>query len=360
VPEDEEMAKNKDVEEAANKDNEKEERSAENPNDESTITTNSDTGEERSAEINDMSNIENEEERSEDVLMGNDLMQHIEGSENHRNRIKYRLRKQINSIKDQRFNKEHYNYLQYENEVAAGGLFTPMNKEQYMQVVSVLGQRLQEGKVIDKVMLQKCMVGHCFAQQMSAAKGIRMYGERAMEAMAKEYAQLDNLAVFIPRMWNSLTKEERISALSVIDLVQEKRSGKIKGRTVVDGRGQQGSYEKVQISSYALTIDGFFCTLVIDAKEDRDVGVSDIAGAFLKAKQRDYVIIKMRGPAVEASLRVNYEKYSPFVVIEKGGTKVIYMQLLKAMYGTLTAALFWYELFAGTLKEEGFFINPYD
>ena len=36
------------------------------------------------------------------------------------------------------------------------------------------------------------------------------------------------------------------------------------------------------------------------------------------------------------------------------------MQLLKAMYGTLTAALFWYDLFAGNLKEDGFSINQYD
>jgi len=58
VPEDEEMAKNNDAEEAVNDDKNKD-------HDESTITTtNIETGEERSAERDNMNNLENEEERS--------------------------------------------------------------------------------------------------------------------------------------------------------------------------------------------------------------------------------------------------------------------------------------------------------
>jgi len=42
------------------------------------------------------------------------------------------------------------------------------------------------------------------------------------------------------------------------------------------------------------------------------------------------------------------------------GRKVIYVQLVKALYGCVVSALLWYELFLGYLKEMGFEINPYD
>ena len=39
---------------------------------------------------------------------------------------------------------------------------------------------------------------------------------------------------------------------------------------------------------------------------------------------------------------------------------MLYMELLKAMYGTLTAPILWYKLFASTLIDMGFTINKYD
>jgi hypothetical protein len=53
------------------------------------------------------------------------------------------------------------------------------------------------------------------------------------------------------------------------------------------------------------------------------------------------------------------EKYQSFVAIESG-KKVLYLQLLKALYGCVRSALLWYELFATTLKKMGFVLNPYD
>ena len=39
---------------------------------------------------------------------------------------------------------------------------------------------------------------------------------------------------------------------------------------------------------------------------------------------------------------------------------MLYMQLLKALYGCIKLALLWYNLFTDTLKEMGFELNPYD
>ena len=47
------------------------------------------------------------------------------------------------------------------------------------------------------------------------------------------------------------------------------------------------------------------------------------------------------------------------MVYEKG-RKVLYMEVLQAIYGCIESALRWYELFSETLVKEGWKINPYD
>ena len=44
----------------------------------------------------------------------------------------------------------------------------------------------------------------------------------------------------------------------------------------------------------------------------------------------------------------------------KKGEPVIYVRLLKALYGTLKSALLFWENLSETLQEWGFKINPYD
>ena len=51
--------------------------------------------------------------------------------------------------------------------------------------------------------------------------------------------------------------------------------------------------------------------------------------------------------------------YGPFVVFENG-KKVIYLQVLRALYGMLVAALLWYKTLRKDLEEIGFEFNPYD
>jgi hypothetical protein len=73
----------------------------------------------------------------------------------------------------------------------------------------------------------------------------------------------------------------------------------------------------------------------------------------------DFVLLKLTSKSVKIMCMVN-TKYKPFVITENG-KKVLYLQLLKALYGcVLRSALLWYELFSGTLKEMGFELNPYN
>ena len=76
-------------------------------------------------------------------------------------------------------------------------------------------------------------------------------------------------------------------------------------------------YDKHENSSPALSQDGFLGSLTIDAHENRHIAIADIAGAFLKANQDDYVLVKLTGPVVEALLQINEKKYKKFLVHEK-------------------------------------------
>jgi len=62
----------------------------------------------------------------------------------------------------------------------------------------------------------------------------------------------------------------------------------------------------------------------------------------------------------EVLVHVNPEKYGPYMTIEHG-KKVMYVQLLKALYGTLQAALlFWQNLSSFLIDNLGFVSNQYD
>ena len=272
--------------------------------------------------------------------------------------LRYNLRRKIKHAREQAFNKKHYNFLSiYSNKTMRYSKRVRTHQDYHQGVCNAL-VRIQNNEPYDPSALQRDLIGCCMTQ-MSAKKGIRMFGEKALEAMAKEYAQLDQLTVFTPRDSGELDYEQRRNSLNIIDLIKEKRCGKIKGRTVVDGRGQRDMYDKSDTSSPALTIESFIATLVIDAAEGRDVSVCDVAGAFLKADQPDFVLLRVTGPAIDAVVKANKEKYEKFITFE-GKTRVLYLQLLKAMYGTLTAALLWYQMFAEFLLGQGFELNKYD
>jgi hypothetical protein len=194
--------------------------------------------------------------------------------------------------------------------------------------------------------------------QMTAKAGIRKFGEAALAALIQEFGQLEDQNVYEPVHAHTLTRAQRRGALRAINLITEKRDGRIKGRTVADGSTQRPLYEKHKTASPTLSIDALLLSIMMDAKERRDVGTADVTGAYLNAYVTDFVIMKFTGESVDILCNMN-PHYTQFVVIENG-VKVLYVRLIKALYGCVQSALLWYKLFSNTLKEMGFVINPYD
>ena len=72
--------------------------------------------------------------------------------------------------------------------------------------------------------------------QMTAKKGIKKHGERAVAAIYKEYTQLKYMKFMGALNPDRLTRSHKKEALRSINSIKEKRGGKLKGRTCVDGR----------------------------------------------------------------------------------------------------------------------------
>ena len=99
-------------------------------------------------------------------------------------------------------------------------------------------------------------------------------------------------------------------------------------------------------------------SIIINAFERRDVATADIAGAYLKAYMKDFTIMKFTGASVDILCEMN-PKHAAFVAIE-AGSKVLYVRLVKAIYGCVQSALLWCKMFYSYLKELSFKLNPYD
>lgn len=79
--------------------------------------------------------------------------------------------------------------------------------------------------------------------------------------------------------------------MRAITLIDHKRSGKVKGRTVANGSTQRQYIPRDEASSPTVTTEGFFLTSVINAKEKRIVAVCDVSGAFLHADMDDFGVV---------------------------------------------------------------------
>ena len=195
--------------------------------------------------------------------------------------------------------------------------------------------------------LKDIAVNACFTQ-MSARKGIEQFGK------------LNDLMVFGAVSPESLSEQERRRALRAINLIKLKRCGKVKGRTCADGSLQRGYISKEDSSSPAISLQALFATWIIDLIEGRKVQTFNVPGAYLHAEipEEKRVFMKFEKEFVDIMCEVNLE-YKEHVRIENG-KKVLYVQVLKAIYGMIESALRWYELFTGTLCGMGFTLNPYD
>jgi len=202
-------------------------------------------------------------------------------------------------------------------------------------------------------------VDHAVLTQYNLKRGMAIYGEAAADAVLKEMKQLHDRKTIRPRLSSDLSLSEKRKALAYLMFIKEKRCGTIKGRGCADGRKQRLYKTKEETSSPTVRTESLMLSCVIDAKERRKVVTCDVPGAFMQVDVDEVVHVKLEGPLAELLTKVDPELYSKYLVQEKGKA-VMYVQLQKALYGTLSASLLFWKDLSGHLGSEGFKPNPYD
>jgi Reverse transcriptase (RNA-dependent DNA polymerase) len=195
--------------------------------------------------------------------------------------------------------------------------------------------------------------------QYGMKKGLELFGEKGVQAVLDELKQLHDRKVLEPVKNESLSSEDKRAALEYLMFLKKKRCGKIKGRGCADGRKQRLYTAKEEASSPTVAIESVMLSCVIDAKEQRDVATVDIPGAFMQADMDEVVHMRLEGKMAELLSKVDPDLYQPYIKTV-GGKPVLYVVLKKALYGTLRAALLFWQKLTGKLIEWGFVVNPYD
>ena len=100
-------------------------------------------------------------------------------------------------------------------------------------------------------------------------------------------------------------------------------------------------------------------------QENRDVAVVDVPNAFVQTVVSDEdaehrVTVRIRGPLVDILVSMAPDVYGPYVSVTKTGQKVLIVECLNAVYGTMVAALLYYKKFVKSLKSKAFKLNLYD
>jgi hypothetical protein len=191
-------------------------------------------------------------------------------------------------------------------------------------------------------------------------KGLKKFGDPGVEAVLSELKQLHNRNVLAPKNSDELSQFDKKAALRYLIFLKQKRCGKIKARGCADGRKQRAYTTKEEARAPTVAIESLLLTCVIDATEERDVTTVDIPGAFMQADMDELVHMKLEGTMAELLvLRLDPKLYRKYVQTERGKT-VLYVELKKALYGTLRAAVLFWRKLTKKLKEWGFKINPYD
>jgi len=177
--------------------------------------------------------------------------------------------------------------------------------------------------------------------------------------------QLHDRVVFEPIRIEDLTDIEKRRAMESLIFLVEKRDKSIQGRACANGSSSQHEYmERDEAASPTTMTESVMITATIDAKQNRDVMTADIPNAFVQVdidekEKWEQIIMKIRGLLVNMLTELSPETYEKYVVYE-GNNKVLYVRMIKALYGMLQSSLTYYKKFRKDIESIGFKVNPYD
>ena len=190
-------------------------------------------------------------------------------------------------------------------------------------------------------------------------QGLKLFGKAGEDAITTELKQLHIRQVIEPLYSDSLTSKEKEDALPYLMFLKKKHTGQIKGRGCADGRKQRIYMQKDDTSSPTVAIESLFMSATLDAFERGDVATVDIPGAFMQAYMVGNVHMKLEGKIADLLMELEPDLYRKYVQ-NLNGKSTMYVRLKKALYGTLQAALLFWQDLTKTLVDWRFTVKPYN
>jgi hypothetical protein len=197
--------------------------------------------------------------------------------------------------------------------------------------------------------------------RLTIKKAMAKNPEATVKSIGKEFRQLIDKQVWHVLKKGNLTKSQLRSAIRSSMFLKEKFDAagvfdKLKARLVAGGDGQDRELFD-NLSCPTVTQETVMMVLAVAAIEKRKVTTIDITGAYLECDLTDDVEVIMKLDPVLTKILHEVDQSAIGQEDEKG---VTYVKLNKALYGTVQAALLWYQKLSGVLSSHGFKVNPYD
>jgi len=136
--------------------------------------------------------------------------------------------------------------------------------------------------------------------------------------------------------------------------LKEKCDGSIKAISCADRRPQLEYKTKDEVSSPTVYLEAMMLSRAIDANEGRYMVVTDIPGEFLHVDMEDNVHMLVEETIAKLIIKLEPSLHRNHIWYNQKGKSMLYVQLKKALYGTLQATLLFRKLLSNTLQEWGF------
>ena len=205
-------------------------------------------------------------------------------------------------------------------------------------------------RVMDDINSKVSIQGASFAQQYIIQKGLKVFGDQGRKASTKEMDQLHRRSCFMPISIKEMMPEEHKKAMEALMFLMEKHDESIKGQMVYNGKPTREWLTREDSASPTAALESIMLTAVIDAHEECNTMTVNIPNTFIQMEMpkpkegEERVIMKITGVLVDMLVQLKPELYGPYVVYENRH-KVLYIQVLKAIYSMLQALLLWYKKF---------------
>ena len=243
--------------------------------------------------------------------------------------------------------------------------FEPKMTGQSHDAMAHLEAQAAKQEVLEYTTEEAQVLAMCFAQTYNLTQGLKKFKDKGKQATLEEMLQLHDRDCWRPRRLEDLTPKQIENSMNSLIFLTEKRDGRVKARTCADGSKQRKWMNKEEAASPTVHLESVLLQSVIDAKEGRDVCVIDIPNAFIitdnekLADHHEIDIMKIKGRLADLLVEMAPEVYGSYVTKENG-VSVIYLEILKAMYGMIKSPLLFYRRFRKDIEAAGFTVNPYD